>query len=671
MKISVIIPVYNASKYIKDCLNSIQKQTLSDLEIIVVDDGSTDNSLKIIETYAKKDKRIKIIHQENKGAGEARNTGLKNAQGDYILFLDSDDFFEKNLCERVYEKAIANDADIVVYGSRLYDNKNKVFIEKSFVTRKASTFPKVFNASKVSDKIYNFAGMGPCNKLLRRTFLSQNNLEFPSLANSEDVYFTMMALTLAKRICLIDDALYNYRVNLNSNLQSLNNHQDAILYAWRSVYDELKRRHLYSKVEKSFVNAALSSISYNVNSIIDKPELLNKFYKTLNSPIFLDMNLLSYPESYYRNKKHFNTIMLLLIRARYLETRGKKVRYEIEKDSSAKTYKVSVVVPIYNVELYLEECLDSLVKQTLKEVEVVCVNDASTDTSLDIAMKYAKEYKNVKVINHLNNGGLSVSRNTGLIEAKGEYIYFLDSDDYLELDALEKCYKLAHEKDLDSVYFNTYLLVDGDVDDSIVASHRRYYERKNKYPKITTGIDLYNRLCQNKEYSVSACVQISKKDFLISNDLFFHEGTIHEDEPFFLMALLLSKKVGYLDASFYQRRLRPLSIMTTNVKFKNVLGLFTDWCELMVLVKQVDDLTEDETISVNKRINSWLKKAKRLYREISNQERKEYLKLDSYEKILFKYVVVNNSYGLIHVRRAIARRIGGEPLKKIVKKLRG
>ena len=122
IKISVIIPVFNSEKYLKKCLDTVLLQTLSDIEIICIDDGSTDSSLQILQQYSRKDHRFKIIFQSHEGAGSARNKGLAIAQGEYLSFLDSDDFFEPDMLEQMYNCSKKYNTDIVVCKSRIFDN---------------------------------------------------------------------------------------------------------------------------------------------------------------------------------------------------------------------------------------------------------------------------------------------------------------------------------------------------------------------------------------------------------------------------------------------------------------------------------------------------------------------------------------------------------------------
>ena len=130
IKVSVIVPVYNAEEHLNQCLDTIVNQTLKEIEIICVDDGSTDNSLEILNQYAQKDTRIKVIQQKNQYAGVARNNGLKIARGEYVIFLDSDDFFKEDLLEKTYNQGKKVDADIVLFGAKCFDNESGDYIEK-------------------------------------------------------------------------------------------------------------------------------------------------------------------------------------------------------------------------------------------------------------------------------------------------------------------------------------------------------------------------------------------------------------------------------------------------------------------------------------------------------------------------------------------------------------
>ena len=220
-KISIIIPVYNVEKYIGKCLDSIINQTYKNLEIIVINDGSTDNSGGVIEQYAKYDNRIQVIHKKNEGISKARNLGLDICTGDYISFIDSDDFIRKDTYEILLNYIQRKDIDIVWYdyleyacqGSNLLEQRQNMFIEEKYYDLDNSRDRKDF-AKDLFNK-YHLIGY-VWNKLYKRQIWK--NIRFPYKMSCEDGYVLMSSLTKAKNILVIPNSLYYYRVdNYNSS----------------------------------------------------------------------------------------------------------------------------------------------------------------------------------------------------------------------------------------------------------------------------------------------------------------------------------------------------------------------------------------------------------------------------------------------------------------------
>ncbi|BAB80207.1 glycosyltransferase [Clostridium perfringens] len=230
--------------------------------------------------------------------------------------------------------------------------------------------------------------------------------------------------------------------------------------------------------------------------------------------------------------------------------------------------KVSIIIPIYNVENYLDKCLDTAVNQTLGCIEIIGIDDGSTDKSRDILNKYAKKYSFIKIINK-ENGGLSSARNTGIINAKGEYIYFLDSDDYIEYDSMKICYEIATKNKLDIVSFDAESFVDGEG----FTKKLKKYDRKDILDgNIKMGCEYFCELIKNKCYTASACLNFYRREFLIDNNLFFYDGILHEDELYTVKAYTLANKVRYIPYKLYFRRLRSNSITTQSISEKHLYG---------------------------------------------------------------------------------------------------
>ncbi len=222
---------------------------------------------------------------------------------------------------------------------------------------------------------------------------------------------------------------------------------------------------------------------------------------------------------------------------------------------------VSVIVPVYNVESYLDACLSQLAKQKLKNIEVIIIDDGSTDGSLDIAMRYVKMYPNFYLI-HQENSGLSASRNRGLEKAKGKYIYFCDSDDYIFENTLEDLYCKAEEENLDVIRFLAYEFDDENESQFRLSS----YTYRVDYQWIYDGRELFKLMINNGDNIPSACLLFTKREIIEKNNLRFKEGIIHEDNLFNFLLMHSSKRVFIWNNPLYCRRIRKNSI-TRNINY--------------------------------------------------------------------------------------------------------
>ena len=214
VKVSVIVPIYNTEIYIEKCLNSLVNQTLRDIEIICVNDGSTDNSMIIVRKFANEDSRIKIIEQENKKQGAARNAGMRITQGEYIGFVDSDDWVDLDYFEKLYNAAKKYDSDIALATNvRVGNGKTKKRLnitEEKFVTTLQDKIDIVNQAKNPC----------PTNKIYRKEMLEDNNITWPEGVYCEDKLFTIEAIYYSNGVVSIPDCYYYYYRNPNSTVNS-------------------------------------------------------------------------------------------------------------------------------------------------------------------------------------------------------------------------------------------------------------------------------------------------------------------------------------------------------------------------------------------------------------------------------------------------------------------
>ena len=213
-KVSVIIPVYNREKYLKQCLDSVINQTLQDIEIICIDDGSTDRSLKVLNEYGKKDGRIKILNQENQGPGLARNSGLKIARGEYIGFVDSDDWIDLNFYETLFTEAKKQDADLArtLYVYEFQEHSKKDNINKTILEKKSKG--ELLNVNEHSVVIWN--------AIYKREYLQKNNIYFDNLQGVEDVPFTAKATYYSKKTVPVTGTYYHFRTEVENKVTIFN-----------------------------------------------------------------------------------------------------------------------------------------------------------------------------------------------------------------------------------------------------------------------------------------------------------------------------------------------------------------------------------------------------------------------------------------------------------------
>lgn len=203
--ISIIVPIYNAEKYIKICLDSLINQTKKELEFILINDGSTDNTEKIIKKY--KDPRIKYYKNKNQGIGKTRNFGIEKSTGKYIMFLDSDDFLEKNACELLFNEVLERKIDLLVFG----------FSKCSNITKTEENLPSFSSTSLKKDpSLITSINLSPWNKIYKTSLIKNNNIRFIEDLKYEDVPFVIMALDKAQNISKLDKCLYNYVIHGNS-----------------------------------------------------------------------------------------------------------------------------------------------------------------------------------------------------------------------------------------------------------------------------------------------------------------------------------------------------------------------------------------------------------------------------------------------------------------------
>ena len=257
IKVSVVMPIYNAGDYLTRAIGDILQQTLPELELICVNDGSTDNSLSIIKSFMKKDQRIKLINQQNAGTSVARNVGIEAACGQYIIFLDADDFYEKNLLKLLYDAAEKDNLDVAVARFDIYnDSQDKYSVPMEEPHSGIFVGGSVTSKNEHPDFILSSTTGYVWNKLFKTTFVKNMELAFdPELYVFEDVCFVCSALALAERVARIDDTLIHHRVySEQSRARLFRKYYSQVPVVYKKLKDFLMHRGLYIPLKKGYLN---------------------------------------------------------------------------------------------------------------------------------------------------------------------------------------------------------------------------------------------------------------------------------------------------------------------------------------------------------------------------------------------------------------------------------
>ena len=243
---------------------------------------------------------------------------------------------------------------------------------------------------------------------------------------------------------------------------------------------------------------------------------------------------------------------------------------------------ISIIIPVFNIESYIKDCLSSVINQDIRNIEIICINDCSTDNSLKILNEMKKIDDRIIILNHDKNKGLSEARNTGTLKSKGEYLLFLDGDDFLVNDSLKQVLKDIEDLKLDIIRYNFMYFY---TDKNVYVENKRY---KIKSSKLLTGMELFGQLYDNDDYKPMAWLSIYRREFINENKIYFLNGILHEDVEFTPRVLVKAKKTKLSNTNLVVYRIRENSITTTVNPKKNK--------DLLYIVKELKDMVDEEVL---------------------------------------------------------------------------
>lgn len=495
-KISVVIPVYNSEKFLHECINSLVNQSLEEVEFIFVDDGSTDNSLDILIKTTITDPRVKVIYQNNRSAGAARNHGLKYCTGEYIIFLDSDDFFDRDLLYYAYQKAVQTGSDIVVFKANEYNERTKEIKIANFALN-SELFPSkdIFNFRDFKGLFFQAISTSPWNKLIKKSLIDHYNLRFQEIKACNDILFIYSALVFADKISLLDQILVTYRTGNSKSLQRTKHLTwECLFLAFCALKDTLVHNNIYKNIQQSFANKVLHSIIYYCNTVdvhtknIILSSLQNKYAR------ILDINIDN--ESYYFDKREL-TFLKNVFLCNYIP-----IVYACDKGYINITY-ISIKSIIDNSDkktiLIFFILHDSSVQEKEKEILRSLENSNTYINFIDMTGKFEDLKSNIKHVTRATFYRLEIVK---LLSFYKKVIY-LDGDTVVKSN-INRLYRT----DINNFYIAGAK--------AIAYDHERTRRRLGIDPSsyVNAGVLLFNIEELNKFNIYERFIQLSKKNFL-------------------------------------------------------------------------------------------------------------------------------------------------------------
>lgn len=563
-KVSVIIIGADSTLDVAGCAESFRKQQSTSVELIFCD-------------------------------GERCETVLDQVSGEFLLFAKGDEIADRGLLKAAVKCAEESGAEIVLLPEWQFDHENGS-VSKAMVYEPCMEM-KLFRKEYISN---NWG------------YLLQSNIKYSK-------YIGLSLLAGTANIVEMPLGLLYSRIGKKIN-------GNEILQNYTLLYDDLCARNKWNETKRRFLNWFLTDMFLWLDGryiTCDVKAVLKK----IKMQLLIKLGDLDYKHEYYTSVySRRGAFWINGIDA----GEGFQTRHTIDYESIAiqqikgshcdKTPLISVIMPVFNVEKYIADALNSLENQTFTEFEIICVDDCSTDHSLDILLQYANNNPYISIY-HQKNCGQSVARNRGLNYARGEYIYFMDSDDILQETALEMLYNRCVKYDLDVVYFDGEVFSDLPENDFTEKQFENYYNRVGVYPKtVYKGLELMQEMWRNDEYRVTPCLQLIKKRYIVSHGLYFPQGIIHEDNAFNFLCMAQAERAGYYGIQLYRRRLRNDSTITKKSTFENVYGYLRCYINILHWL-QHNDLPDQYYQTVHELLDSLIHSAKYHYTIIEGSER--------------------------------------------------
>ena len=529
-RVSVIIPIYNNYEYLNECINSVINQTIKDIEIICINDGSTDERVeKLLNSFYEKDNRITVVHKKNSGYGHSMNVGLDLAVGEFIGIVESDDYIKAEMYEKLFDASKKYNVKIVKSNPVQFfgDGKSREF-KTVYITNNKNNYNKIVYPSKDNwifrGVILNQTG------IFERNFINEHKIRFNETPGAafQDNGFYFQTMCLVEKLVFLDEEYYMLRRdNPNSSVKSKEKvfcspNEFAFIMEFLNKDKNIKNKYIENYNLRKFI-----SYKFNYNRISD--EFKPMFYKRWRDEFIDAFKNKEINLKYYSEKEREELIVLV----------GEDI-YSICQP------KISIIMPIYNDEKFLDVSIKSALSQSIKDIELICVDDGSNDNSLDIIKKWSHIDSRVRFVKQ-NNQGAGPARNKGISMSIGKYIAFLDADDYYpDNDVLNKLYNCCENNNVS------------------ISGGRLSFDRNGNVVESKNNQDNFKKYGILKytdyQYDYGFYRYIYSSKLIKHNKILFPDLIRFQDPIFFVNAMTLAKTFYAIDMPSYCYRWIPGSV---------------------------------------------------------------------------------------------------------------
>lgn len=598
-KVSILMPSLNSGAFIRECMESVVTQTLREIEILCVDAGSTDGTLEILREYEKNDPRVRVIVSDKKSMGYQYNLGLDAAAGDYIGMVETDDWVEADAFASLWSAASSHNVDIVAANYYRYYTKPEVR-NQPFENLGGCPYEQVFCPQEV---LQSFA-VTPLiwSGIYRRSLLKENNIRFNETpgASFQDTGFHFLVMTAAKTAFFLNNYFYHYRCD--NETQSVNSGGKVFCICDETHYFERflddhpvekqrllkpymawkydKYRWNYGRVAPQFQWEFLVRFREEFLEHREAGLLGEQSLNTAVSHVTMKVinELIDNPVSYFkRTCKKYCTI----------PKEGKLLEAEILKEGSFSSPDVSIIIPLHDEEGCVAGSLESARKQTLENIEIICVDDGSDDATLRCILNQSDTDQRITVLHQIHQGSAS-AKNKGLEYARGRYVLFLCAGDRLREGALERLVSLADKHGLDMLCFGSAPLSEECSENNVICGSG------SKQETVVTGAEQFCYACEHAAYEPFAGAALYNLQYLLRRRIRFIDGIFYEDRSFVFSALTEADRVIHLEDKLYltgETRTLPLKKI-----FLRVYSYFVIYQEIL---QKCQSLPYDERFQEN------------------------------------------------------------------------